>query len=59
MVIVFFVNFVESYSLDFEGVGGGSGFGSEEGFSSEAAGGFGFVFLDVDFVSLNSDPEFL
>jgi hypothetical protein len=54
---VFFVNFVDNYSLGFEG---GSGFCAEGDLSSEdVVGDFGFVTLDVDFVSFESDPEFL
>ena len=54
-----FVNFVDSYSLGFVGVGGGSGFGVGDDLSSEVGGDFGFVALDVDFVSFESELEFL
>jgi hypothetical protein len=54
-----FVNFVDSYSLGFVGVDGDSGFGAEEDVSSEVEDDFGFVALDVDFVSFESEPEFL
>jgi hypothetical protein len=50
---------VDGYSLGFDGVDGGSGFGAEEDLSSEVFGDFGFVPLDVDFVSFESELEFL
>jgi len=56
---VAFVSLVDSYSLGFEGVEGGSGFGAEVDLSSVVVDDFGFVALDVGFDSFVSDLEFL